>query len=230
MAGKGVGGGGAGRSISLAASRAKLAAATASAKKAAATTASGRGKGKGKAAKKVFSLTGQKFDIPEEFKHLIWEPFLQSISLGWAGRGSPFGSSTNRSPSRSHPATWPNSDTTYIKPLRRLMEHGLLSPERAKKAYDRKLKRQQQIKSGTPIKSSNSNTVSKHNNNKPAETWKKPAPVVSSSSTARHNTDHTAAKAKRRVEYSSDDDDKEFIVKLKRPNFNSNSNSSSRGG
>uniref|UniRef100_A0A453A5N5 Uncharacterized protein n=1 Tax=Aegilops tauschii subsp. strangulata TaxID=200361 RepID=A0A453A5N5_AEGTS len=111
-----------------------------------------------------------------------------------------------------------------------LMEHGLLSPERAKKAYDRKLKRQQQIKSGTPIKSSNSNTVSKHNNNKPAETWKKPAPVVSSSSTARHNTDHTAAKAKRRVEYSSDDDDKEFIVKLKRPNFNSNSNSSSRGG
>ncbi|KAM3413426.1 hypothetical protein ACQJBY_004547 [Aegilops geniculata] len=113
-----------------------------------------------------------------------------------------------------------------------LMEHGLLSPERAKKAYDRKLKRQQQIKSGTPIKSSNSNTVSKHNyNNKPAETWKKPAPVVSSSSTARHNTDHTAAKAKRRVEYSSDDDDdKEFIVKLKRPNFNSNSNSTSRGG
>ncbi|XP_048552478.1 uncharacterized protein LOC125532467 [Triticum urartu] len=110
-----------------------------------------------------------------------------------------------------------------------LMEHGLLSPERAKKAYDRKLKRQQQIKSGTPIKSPNSTTVTKH---KPAESWKKPVPLVSSSSTARHNTDHSAAKAKRRVEYSSDDDhdDKEFVVKLKRPNFNSNSNSNSGGG
>uniref|UniRef100_A0A453A5T6 Uncharacterized protein n=1 Tax=Aegilops tauschii subsp. strangulata TaxID=200361 RepID=A0A453A5T6_AEGTS len=164
--------GGAGRSISLAASRAKLAAATASAKKAAATTASGRGKGKGKAAKKVFSLTGQKFDIPEEREPL--RIFYESLS--------------KQIPSSDMAEFW-------------LMEHGLLSPERAKKAYDRKLKRQQQIKSGTPIKSSNSNTVSKHNNNKP-------------------NTDHTAAKAKRRVEYSSDDDDKEFIVKLKRPNFN----------
>ncbi|KAM3300869.1 hypothetical protein ACQJBY_041744 [Aegilops geniculata] len=192
-------GGGSGRSISLAASRAKLAAAAT--KKAATTTTTaggGRGKGKAKAAKKVFSLTGQKFDTPDEREPL--RIFYESLA--------------KQIPSSEMAEFW-------------LMEHGLLSPERAKKAYDRKLKRQQQIKSGTPIKSSNSTTITKH---KPAETWKKPAPVVSSSSTARHNTDHSAAKAKRRVEYSSDDDDddKEFIVKLKRPSFNSNS--SSRGG
>ncbi|KAF6164488.1 hypothetical protein GIB67_025314 [Kingdonia uniflora] len=35
-----------------------------------------------------------------------------------------------------------------------MMEHGLLSPDRAKRAYDRKLKRQQQIRTGTPNKSS----------------------------------------------------------------------------
>lgn len=83
-----------------------------------------------------------------------------------------------------------------------LMEHGLLSPEKARKAYDRKQKRQQQIRSGTPIKSTS--TVTKH---KP-ETWKKP--ITS------HNVDSSSSKAKRRVDYSDDDDD--FIVKLKRSN------------
>jgi hypothetical protein len=84
------------------------------------------------------------------------------------------------------------------------MEHGLLSPERAKKAYDRKQKRQQQIRSGTPAKPT---PASKHK--PPAESsWKKP--------TTSHNTD-SLAKAKRKVEYSDDDDD-DFIVKLKRSN------------
>ncbi|GKB25216.1 hypothetical protein Tco_0864617 [Tanacetum coccineum] len=35
----------------------------------------------------------------------------------------------------------------------RLMEHGMLSPERAKKAYEKKQRRQKQIRMGTPIKS-----------------------------------------------------------------------------
>ncbi|KAI5020861.1 hypothetical protein ZWY2020_045749 [Hordeum vulgare] len=197
---KGGGGVGGGRSISLAASRAKLAAATATAKKAT-TAARGKGKAKGKAAKKVFSLTGQKFETPEEREPL--RIFYESLS--------------KQIPSSEMAQFW-------------LMEHGLLSPERAKQAYDRKLKRQQQIKSGTPIKASNSTTVTKfnnNNNNKPAESSKKPAVVPSS--TSRGSTDHSAAKAKRRVDYSDDDDDdKEFIVKLKRPNFSSNSKS--RGG
>uniref|UniRef100_A0A0A9HCZ5 Uncharacterized protein n=1 Tax=Arundo donax TaxID=35708 RepID=A0A0A9HCZ5_ARUDO len=76
-----------------------------------------------------------------------------------------------------------------------LMEHGLLSPERAKKAYERKQKRQQQIRMGTPIKS----TVRK---DKPESSKK---PIASS------NMD---SKAKKRVNYSDDDDD--FIVKMKR--------------
>lgn len=33
------------------------------------------------------------------------------------------------------------------------MEHGLLSPERAKKAFERKQRKQKQLKMGTPIKS-----------------------------------------------------------------------------
>ncbi|XP_010254456.1 PREDICTED: uncharacterized protein LOC104595423 [Nelumbo nucifera] len=37
-----------------------------------------------------------------------------------------------------------------------MMEHGLLSPERAKKAYEKKQKRQQQLRMGTPVKSLNS--------------------------------------------------------------------------
>lgn len=34
-----------------------------------------------------------------------------------------------------------------------MMEHGMLSPERAKKAYEKKQRRQKQIRMGTPIKS-----------------------------------------------------------------------------
>lgn len=76
-----------------------------------------------------------------------------------------------------------------------LMEHGLLSPERAKKAYDRKQKRQQQIRLGTPIKSS----------------VKKDKPESSKKPVTSNNVD---SKAKKRVDYSDDDND--FIVKMKR--------------
>ncbi|XP_062232359.1 uncharacterized protein LOC133929568 [Phragmites australis] len=121
---------------------------------------------RGKAEKKVYSLPGQKFDPPEEREPL--RIFYDSLS--------------KQIPSSEMAEFW-------------LMEHGLLSPERAKKAYERKQKRQQQVRMGTPIKS----TVRK---DKP-ESSKKPI------------TSSMDSKAKKRVDYSNDDDD--FIVKMKRP-------------
>ncbi|KAL2940149.1 hypothetical protein RDABS01_001531 [Bienertia sinuspersici] len=38
------------------------------------------------------------------------------------------------------------------------MEHGILSPERAKKAFERKQRKQKQLKMGTPIKSTPSSS------------------------------------------------------------------------
>lgn len=76
-----------------------------------------------------------------------------------------------------------------------MMEHGLLSPERAKRAYERKQKRQQQSRMGTPIKSIKQE--------KPESSKR---PQISSSADI---------KAKKRVEYSDDDDDDDFIVKRK---------------
>uniref|UniRef100_A0A0E0PS69 Uncharacterized protein n=1 Tax=Oryza rufipogon TaxID=4529 RepID=A0A0E0PS69_ORYRU len=114
---------------------------------------------RGKTEKKVYSLPGQKFDPPEEREPL--RIFYESLS--------------KQIPSSEMAEFW-------------LMEHGLLSPERAKKAYEKKQKRQQQIRSGTPIKPS----VKK---DKP-ESSKKPSSYNSSDS-----------KAKKRVDYSDDDDD-----------------------
>ncbi|RLN00957.1 hypothetical protein C2845_PM06G03540 [Panicum miliaceum] len=124
-------------------------------------------RGRGKAEKKVYSLPGQKFDPPEEREPL--RIFYESLS--------------KQIPSSEMAEFW-------------LMEHGLLSPERAKKAYERKQKRQQQVRMGTPIKPSG-------RKDRPAESSKKPA--ASSNMTL---------KAKKRVDYSDDDND--FIVKMKR--------------
>ncbi|XP_066363518.1 uncharacterized protein [Miscanthus floridulus] len=140
------------------------AAAAAATKRGTTTTTSSSSRGRGKADKKVYSLPGQKFDPPEEREPL--RIFYESLS--------------KQIPSSEMAEFW-------------LMEHGLLSPERAKKAYERKQKRQQQVRMGTPIKSS---AVRK---DKP-ESSKKPSIMDS--------------KAKRRVDYSDDDND--FIVKMKR--------------
>lgn len=77
----------------------------------------------------------------------------------------------------------------------RMMEHGMLSPDRAKRAYEKKQRRQQQLRTGTPIKSPKLE--------RPESSKKPPAPK---------NGD---IKAKKRVNYSDDDDD-EFIMKLKK--------------
>ncbi|KAL6533936.1 hypothetical protein OROHE_013769 [Orobanche hederae] len=78
--------------------------------------------------KKVFSLPGQKFDVPEE-EFIVREPlriFYESLS--------------RQIPSSEMAEFW-------------LMEHGILSPERAKKAYEKKQRKQKQTRTGTPIKS-----------------------------------------------------------------------------
>ncbi|WVZ77032.1 hypothetical protein U9M48_024935 [Paspalum notatum var. saurae] len=124
------------------------------------------GRGRGKAEKKVYSLPGQKFDPPEEREPL--RIFYESLS--------------KQIPSSEMAEFW-------------LMEHGLLSPERAKKAYERKQKRQQQVRMGTPIK----------------PVVRKDKPESSKKPSASSNMDW---KAKKRVNYSDDDDD--FIVKMKR--------------
>lgn len=74
------------------------------------------------------------------------------------------------------------------------MEHGLLSHERAKKAYDRKMKRLQQQRVGAPITSTKQES---------AEISRKPL--------ASKNGD---AKTKKRANINDDDDD--FNVKSKK--------------
>ncbi|RWR82692.1 hypothetical protein CKAN_01142100 [Cinnamomum micranthum f. kanehirae] len=121
---------------------------------------------RGKSEKKVYTLPGQKFDPPEEREPL--RIFYESLS--------------KQIPSSEMAEFW-------------MMEHGLLSPERAKKAYDRKQRRQQQLRMGTPIKSpkieSRPESSQKHQPSK--------------------NGDF---KPKKRINYSSDDDD--FIIKHKK--------------
>ncbi|EHA8591690.1 hypothetical protein COCNU_scaffold124049G000010 [Cocos nucifera] len=75
-----------------------------------------------------------------------------------------------------------------------MMEHGLLSPERAKKAYERKQKRQQQLRMGTPIKST-----------------KQERPESSKKLRVSKNG---VVKANKRVDFGDNDDD--FIVKHKK--------------
>ncbi|KMZ60345.1 hypothetical protein ZOSMA_5G02120 [Zostera marina] len=79
---------------------------------------------KRKIQKKSYSLPGQKFDVPEEREPL--RIFYETLS--------------KQIPTSEMADFW-------------LMEHGLLSPERAKKAYDRKQRKQRQIRAGIPIKS-----------------------------------------------------------------------------
>uniref|UniRef100_A0A7C9DGU9 Uncharacterized protein n=1 Tax=Opuntia streptacantha TaxID=393608 RepID=A0A7C9DGU9_OPUST len=79
---------------------------------------------KKKREKKVFSLPGQKYDPPEEREPL--RIFYESLS--------------EQIPTSEMAEFW-------------LMEHGMLSPERAKKAYDKKQRKQKLAKMGTPIKS-----------------------------------------------------------------------------
>ncbi|XP_042473689.1 uncharacterized protein LOC122056020 [Zingiber officinale] len=121
-----------------------------------------------KTVKKVYSLPGQKHDPPEEREPL--RIFYESLS--------------KQIPSSEMAQFW-------------MMEHGLLSPERARKTYDKKLKRLSQQRLGTPVKPKQDK----------AESSKKPPPQSKNGN----------AKAKKQADSDDDDDgDNDFIVKPKK--------------
>ncbi|XP_073129556.1 uncharacterized protein [Henckelia pumila] len=122
--------------------------------------------------KKVYSLPGQKFDVPEEREPL--RIFYESLS--------------KQIPSSEMAEFW-------------MMEHGLLSPERAKKAFEKKGRKQKQLRIGTPIKSPPPPPMS----SKP-ESSKKPQQVPKSGE----------VKPKKRLIDESDDDDDDFVLSIKR--------------
>lgn len=76
-----------------------------------------------------------------------------------------------------------------------MMEHGLLSPEKAKKAYERKQRKQKQLRTGTPIKPL------------------KPPSKPESSQKQLQASKNGDVKVKRRIVNDSDDD---FILSPKR--------------
>ncbi|KAK1315498.1 hypothetical protein QJS10_CPA06g00773 [Acorus calamus] len=130
-----------------------------------------------RAAKKVYTLAGQKFDVPEEREPL--RIFYESLS--------------KQIPSSEMAEFW-------------MMEHGLLSPERSKKAYEKKQRRQQQLRMGTPIKSAKQESLKSPKQERPQQSSQK------ASASSSKNGD---LKPKKRINYS-DDDDEEFVFKLKK--------------
>uniref|UniRef100_A0A5B6YNJ9 Uncharacterized protein n=1 Tax=Davidia involucrata TaxID=16924 RepID=A0A5B6YNJ9_DAVIN len=120
-------------------------------------------------AKKVYTLPGQKHDVPEEREPL--RIFYESLS--------------KQIPSSEMAEFW-------------MMEHGLLSPERAKKAYEKKQRKQKQLWSGTPIKSP------------PQPPPRKPEILKKQQQASKNEV-----KAKKRIMNDSDDDD-DFILSPKR--------------
>lgn len=111
--------------------------------------------------KKVYSLPGQKYDTPEERDPL--RIFYESLS--------------EQIPSSEMAEFW-------------LMEHGMLSPERAKKAYEKKQRKQKMGKMGTPMKA--------------------PPPPSRPESSSRHSHNQASkngdTKTKKRMVYDSDEE------------------------
>ncbi|CAI0441384.1 unnamed protein product [Linum tenue] len=120
--------------------------------------------------KKVFSLAGQKYDPPEEREPV--RIFYESLS--------------EQIPSSEMAEFW-------------MMEHGLLSPERSKKAYEKKQRKQKMQRMGTPIKSPK--TPSK--------------PESSSHRQQLASSKKVDIKSKRRLADDSDDDDN-LVLSAKR--------------
>ncbi|KAL1202217.1 hypothetical protein V5N11_018171 [Cardamine amara subsp. amara] len=128
-------------------------------------------KGKAKREKKVYSLAGQKFDPPEEREPL--RIFYESLS--------------KQIPGSEMAEFW-------------LMEHGMLSPEKSKKAYEKKQRKMKQIRMGTPIK--------------PAPSFSsKPESSQRTSSSKNNGLD---ARKKKKIVDDDDDDDDDFILSHKR--------------
>ncbi|KAG8375589.1 hypothetical protein BUALT_Bualt10G0116200 [Buddleja alternifolia] len=153
--------------------------------------------------KKVYSLAGQKYDVPEEREPL--RIFYESLS--------------KQIPSSEMAEFW-------------MMEHGLLSPERAKRAFEKKQRKQKQLRTGTPIKSPPIKSPTPSTSSKPlsikppikSPPIKSPPPSTSSkpvsnkpesSKRPQQVPKNGEAKAKKRVMDDSDDDD-DFVLSHKR--------------
>ncbi|KAI4316110.1 hypothetical protein L6164_024123 [Bauhinia variegata] len=118
--------------------------------------------------KKVYSLPGQKHDVPEEKEPL--RIFYESLS--------------KQIPTSEMAEFW-------------LMEHGMLSPERARKACEKKQRKQKELRTGTPAKPS------------------KPPTKPETSQKQQQASKNGDLKAKKRIINDSDDDD-DFILSSKR--------------
>ncbi|EOA21944.1 hypothetical protein CARUB_v10002438mg [Capsella rubella] len=138
--------------------------------KSTATTSAATAKGKAKREKKVYSLPGQKFDPPEEREPL--RIFYESLSKQITGS--------------EMAEFW-------------LMEHGMLSPDKAKRAFEKKQRKMKQIRMGTPTK--------------PAPTYTSKA-ESSQRTYASKNSGLDPRKKKKVVDEEDDDDD--FILSHKR--------------
>ncbi|ONI33834.1 hypothetical protein PRUPE_1G448700 [Prunus persica] len=137
--------------------------------------------------KKVYTLAGQKFDPPEEREPL--RIFYESLS--------------KQIPTSEMAEFW-------------MMEHGLLSPERSRKAFEKKQRKQKQLRLGTPIKSTK--PPSKPESTKPPskpESTKPPSKPESSQRQQQQASKNGDVKGKKRVIKESDDDD-DFILSPKR--------------
>ncbi|CAN1785008.1 hypothetical protein LINPERHAP1_LOCUS16741 [Linum perenne] len=119
--------------------------------------------------KKVFSLAGQRYDPPEEREPV--RIFYESLS--------------EQIPTSEMAEFW-------------MMEHGLLSPERSKKAFEKKQRKQKMQRTGIPIKSP-----------------KTPSKPESSSQRQQQASKNGDMKSKKRVVDDSDDDDN-LVLSAKR--------------
>ncbi|MED6159632.1 hypothetical protein PIB30_043993 [Stylosanthes scabra] len=119
--------------------------------------------------KKVYNLPGQKHDPPEQKEPL--RIFYESLS--------------KQIPTSEMAEFW-------------LMEHGLLSPDRAKKAFEKKQRKQKEQRTGTSVKPS-----------------KPPSRTETSQKQQQPPSRNGDIKAKKRIVDESDDDD-DFVLSHKR--------------
>ncbi|CAN8299304.1 unnamed protein product [Cochlearia groenlandica] len=134
-------------------------------------TTSAAAKGKAKREKKVYSLAGQKYDPPEEREPL--RIFYESLS--------------KQIPGSEMAEFW-------------LMEHGMLSSDKAKRAHEKKLRKMKQIRLGIP--------------SKPAPSYSSKAESSQRASASKNNG--LDARKKKKVVADDDDDDDDFILSHKR--------------
>ncbi|XP_020230484.1 uncharacterized protein LOC109811220 [Cajanus cajan] len=118
--------------------------------------------------KKVYSLPGQKHDPPEQKEPL--RVFYESLS--------------KQIPTSEMAEFW-------------LMEYGMLSPDRAKRAFEKKQRKQKEIRTGTPVKPS------------------KPSTKTETSQKQQQASKNGDIKAKKKITESDEDDD-DFILSHKR--------------